>query len=57
LVLGLLRFNPREAQCSPCVARYRSIRFGRSIPEIIQRLISCAFPIHPTETVLGESIS
>jgi hypothetical protein len=30
---------------------------GRSIPEIIQGLISCAFPIHPSETVLGESIS
>ena len=34
-----------------------SIRTGRSIPEIIQGLISCAFPIHPAETVLGESIS
>jgi hypothetical protein len=34
-----------------------SIRSGRSIPEIIQGLISCAFPINPAETVLGESIS
>lgn len=30
---------------------------GRSIPEIIQGLISCSFPINPAETVLGESIS
>jgi hypothetical protein len=34
-----------------------SIRSGRSIPEIIQGLISCSFPIYPVETVLGESIS
>ena len=34
-----------------------SIRSGRSIPEIIQGLISCSFPINPAETVLGESIS
>jgi hypothetical protein len=33
-----------------------SIRSGRSIPEIIQGLISCAFPIHPSETVLDEAI-
>jgi hypothetical protein len=30
---------------------------GRSIPEIIQGLISRAFPINPAETVLGESLS
>jgi hypothetical protein len=30
---------------------------GRSIPEIIQGLISRAFPINPAESVLGESIS
>jgi hypothetical protein len=30
---------------------------GRSIPEIIQALISGSFPINPAETVLGESIS
>lgn len=34
-----------------------SIRSGRSIPEIIQALISCSFPIDPAETVLGESLS
>jgi hypothetical protein len=34
-----------------------SIRSGRSIPEIIQGLISCSFPINPAETVLGESLS
>jgi len=34
-----------------------SIRSGRSIPEIIQALISCSFPIIPAETVLGESLS
>ena len=34
-----------------------SIRSRRSIPEIIQALISCAFPMDPAETVLGESIS
>jgi hypothetical protein len=30
---------------------------GRSIPEIIQGLISCSFPMDPAETVLGESLS
>jgi hypothetical protein len=30
---------------------------GRSIPEIIQGLISCSFPMDPAETVFGESIS
>jgi hypothetical protein len=30
---------------------------GRLIPEIIQGLISCSFPIIPAETVLGESRS
>ena len=34
-----------------------SIRSGRSIPEIIQGLISCSFPNNPIETVLGESLS
>jgi hypothetical protein len=29
----------------------------RSIPEIIQGLISCSFPMDPAETVFGESIS
>jgi hypothetical protein len=30
---------------------------GRSIPEIIQALISCSFLVDPAETVFGESIS
>jgi hypothetical protein len=34
-----------------------STRSGRSIPEIIQGLISCSFPNNPIETVLGESLS
>jgi hypothetical protein len=34
-----------------------SIRSGRSIPEIIQGLISCSFPMDPAETVLREAIS
>jgi hypothetical protein len=34
-----------------------SIRSGRSIPEIIQGLISCSFPMDPAETVLDESLS
>ena len=34
-----------------------SIRSGRSVPEIIQALISCSFPVDPAETVFGESIS
>jgi hypothetical protein len=34
-----------------------SIRSGRSIPEIIQGLISNAFPIDPAETVFKEAIN
>jgi hypothetical protein len=34
-----------------------SIRSGRSIPEIIQCLISCSFPMDPSKTVLREAIS
>jgi hypothetical protein len=34
-----------------------SIRSGRSIPEIIQGLISCSFPMDPAETVFREAIS
>jgi len=34
-----------------------SIRSGRSIPEIIQGLISCSFPMDPAETVFQEEIS
>jgi hypothetical protein len=34
-----------------------SIRSGRSIPEIIQELISYAFPINPAETASDASIS
>ena len=34
-----------------------SIRSGRSVPEIIQALISCSFPMDPAETVLREAIS
>jgi len=34
-----------------------SIRSGRSIPEIIQALISNAFPIDPAETVFKETIN
>ena len=34
-----------------------SIRSGRSIPEIIQGLISNAFPMDPAETVFGEAIT
>jgi hypothetical protein len=30
---------------------------GRLIPEIIQALISCSFPMDPTETVFGDAIS
>jgi len=30
---------------------------GRSIPEIIQALFSCAFPMDPAETVFREPIS
>ncbi|MFN9661289.1 MAG: hypothetical protein ACK6BC_13135 [Cyanobacteriota bacterium] len=30
---------------------------GRFIPEIIQALISCSFPVDPAETVLREPIS
>lgn len=31
-----------------------SIRSGRSIPEIIQALISCSFPINPVERVFRQ---
>jgi len=31
-----------------------SIRSGRSIPEIIQGLISCSFPINPVERVVRQ---
>jgi hypothetical protein len=31
-----------------------SIRSGRSIPEIIQALISSSFPINPVETVFRQ---
>ena len=34
-----------------------SIRSGRSVPEIIQALISCSFPINSTETVFREAVS
>ena len=34
-----------------------SIRSGRSIPEIIQGLISGAFPMNPAEKVFGDAIS
>jgi hypothetical protein len=34
-----------------------SIRSGRSIPEIIQGLISNSFPIDPGETVFKEAIN
>ena len=34
-----------------------TIRSGRSIPEIIQGLISNSFPMDPAETVLREAIS
>ena len=34
-----------------------SIRSGRSIPEIIQALISNSFPIDPAETVFKEAIN
>jgi hypothetical protein len=34
-----------------------SIRSGRSIPEIIQGLISNSFPIDPAETVFGKAIN
>jgi len=34
-----------------------SIRSGRSIPEIIQGLISCSFPMDASETVFREPIS
>jgi hypothetical protein len=34
-----------------------SILSGRSIPEIIQALISCSFPMDPAETVFREPIS
>jgi hypothetical protein len=34
-----------------------SIRSSRSIPEIIQGLISCSFPMDPAETVFREAIS
>ena len=33
-----------------------SIRSGRSIPEIIQALISCAFPMDPAKTFFGKVI-
>ena len=34
-----------------------SIRIGRSIPEIIQGLISCSIPMDPAETVFREAIN
>ncbi|MCX5959872.1 MAG: ribbon-helix-helix domain-containing protein [Cyanobacteria bacterium] len=34
-----------------------SIRSGRSVPEIIQALISCSFPMDPAETVFRETVS
>lgn len=34
-----------------------SIRSGRSVPEIIQALISCPFPMDPAETVFREAVS
>jgi len=34
-----------------------SIRSGRSIPEIIQGLISNSFPMDPAETVFKEAIN
>lgn len=34
-----------------------SIRSGRSVPEIIQALISCSFPMDPAETVFREAVS
>ncbi len=34
-----------------------SIRSGRSVPEIIQALISCSFPINPAENVFREEVS
>jgi hypothetical protein len=34
-----------------------SIRSGRSIPEIIQALISRSFPMDPSKTVCGKAIS
>ncbi|MEI6111813.1 MAG: ribbon-helix-helix domain-containing protein [Cyanobium sp. ELA712] len=33
-----------------------SIRSGRSVPEIIQQLISCSFPMDPAETVFREAL-
>jgi hypothetical protein len=33
-----------------------SIRSGRSVPEIIQELISCSFPMDPSETVFSEAV-
>jgi len=47
-----------EIEPDPCERIQKlSICSGRSIPEIIQGLISCSFPINPAEAVLGESIS
>lgn len=34
-----------------------SIRSGRSVPEIIQALISRSFPMDPAETVFREAVS
>ena len=58
---GILQRSQRlelEIEPDPCEPIQKlSIRSGRSIPEIIQGLISCSFPINPAETVLGEALS
>jgi hypothetical protein len=56
----LLRSQRLELEIEPVLyerIEELSIRSGRSIPEIIQALISCSFPMDPSKTVLREAIS